>query len=83
MAAKHRMDLTEGSVLKKLIVFAFPLWLATLVQQVYHAADVIVVGNFAENSTTALAAVGSTGSLTSIVLNLFLIKLLYKCLYSR
>lgn len=72
MASKNRMDLTEGSVLKKLIVFAFPLWLATLVQQVYHAADVIVVGNFAENSTTALAAVGSTSSLTSIVLNLFL-----------
>ena len=72
MALKNRMDLTEGSVLKKLIVFAFPLWLATLVQQVYHAADVIVVGNFAENSTTALAAVGSTSSLTSIVLNLFL-----------
>ncbi|MBQ3075327.1 MAG: MATE family efflux transporter [Clostridia bacterium] len=72
MAGKHRMDLTEGSVLKKLIVFAFPLWLATLVQQIYHAADVIVVGNFAENSTTALAAVGSTGSLTSIILNLFL-----------
>ncbi len=72
MAAKHSMDLTQGSVFKKLLVFAFPLWLATLVQQLYHAADVIVVGNFAENSTTALAAVGSTGSITSVILNLFL-----------
>ena len=50
--AKHSMDLTQGSVFKKLLVFAFPLWLATLIQQIYHAADVIVVGNFAENSTT-------------------------------
>lgn len=72
MAGKHSTDLTKGSVFKQLLVFAFPLWLATLVQQVYHAADVIVVGNFAENSTTALAAVGSTGSMTSVILNLFL-----------
>lgn len=72
MAARHSMDLTKGSVFKKLLVFAFPLWVATLVQQVYHAADVIVVGNFAENSTTALAAVGSTGSVTNMILNLFL-----------
>ena len=72
MASKHSTDLTKGSVFKKLLAFAFPLWLATLVQQVYHAADVIVVGNFAENSTTALAAVGSTGSVTSVILNLFL-----------
>lgn len=72
MVAKHSMDLTNGSVFKKLLVFAFPLWLATLVQQVYHAADVIVVGNFSENSTTALAAVGSTSSVTSLILNLFL-----------
>ena len=72
MAKRHSTDLTKGSVFKKLLVFAFPLWLATLVQQIYHAADVIVVGNFAENSTTALAAVGSTGSVTSVILNLFL-----------
>ena len=72
MASKHSMDLTQGSVFKKLLAFAFPLWMATLVQQVYHAADVIVVGNFSENSTTALAAVGSTGSVTNLILNMFL-----------
>ena len=70
--AKHSMDLTQGSVFKKLLIFAFPLWISSLIQQIYHAADVIVVGNFAENSTTALAAVGSTGSLTNLILNLFL-----------
>lgn len=70
--AKHNMDLTRGSVFKKLLVFAFPLWISSLIQQIYHAADVIVVGNFAENSTTALAAVGSTGSLTNLILNLFI-----------
>ena len=70
--AKHSMDLTQGSVMKKLLLFAFPLWISSLIQQIYHAADVIVVGNFAENSTTALAAVGSTGSVTNMILNLVL-----------
>jgi len=66
------MDLTQGSVFKKLLVFAFPLLLTNLMQQFYHAADVIVVGNFAQDSTTSLAAVGSTGSITTLLLNLFL-----------
>ncbi len=70
--AKHSMDLTNGSVLKKLFIFAFPLWISSLIQQVYHAADVIVVGNFSADSTTALAAVGSTGSVTNMILNLVL-----------
>jgi len=68
----HSMDLTQGSVFKKLVVFAFPLLLTNLMQQFYHAADVIVVGNFAQDSTTSLAAVGSTGSITTLLLNLFL-----------
>ncbi len=71
MASKNSMDLTTGSVIKKLALFAFPLWFATLIQQLYHAADVIVVGNFAKDSTTALAAVGSTGYITNLLLNLF------------
>ena len=72
MASKHSMDLTKGSVLKKLVIFAIPIVLSNILQQLYHAADVIVVGNFATDSRTALAAVGSTGSVTTLILNLFL-----------
>ena len=69
---KNKMDLTEGSVLKKLLLFAIPIILTNILQQLYHAADMVVVGNFAKDSTTALAAVGSTASITSLCLNLFI-----------
>lgn len=65
------MDLTTGSVAKKLLVFAFPIILSNLLQQLYTVADRVVVGQFAQNGTAALAAVGSTGSTTSLVLSLF------------
>lgn len=66
------MDLTEGSVFKKFIIFSIPVLLTNLLQQLYHSADVIVVGNFARDSQNALAAVGASGSVTSLLLNLFL-----------
>ncbi len=69
--AKNKMDLTHGSVLKKLLVFAIPIVLTNILQQLYHATDMIVVGNFAQDSTTSLAAVGSTNSITALCLNLF------------
>jgi len=72
MAAKHSMDLTRGSVAKKLMVFALPILLANLLQQLYQCADVVVVGNFAQDPTVSLAAVGSTASITNLFLNLFL-----------
>ncbi len=65
------MDLTRGSVLKNLILFAIPIFFTGLLQQLYHAADVVVVGNFAQDSKTALAAVGSTGAITNLIINLF------------
>lgn len=69
MSSRHSMDLTEGPVLRKLLIFVFPLILTNMLQQFYNAADVIVVGKFA--GSTALAAVGSTGSITTLLLNLF------------
>lgn len=70
MKAKHTMDLTSGSVVKKLLVFALPILATNLLQQFYNAADTVIVGKFANE--TALAAVGSTGSLINLLLNLFL-----------
>lgn len=68
--AKYTMDLTSGSVTKKLIIFTLPILASNLLQQFYNAADTVVVGKFA--SDTALAAVGSTGSLISLLLSLFI-----------
>lgn len=70
MASRHSMDLTEGSVMKKLIQFTFPILLSSLLQQFYSAADTIVVGQFAEKQD--LAAVGSTGSISALILTLFM-----------
>lgn len=72
MASKHSMDLTRGSVPKNLLIFALPILLSNLLQQLYQCADVVVVGNFASDPTVSLAAVGSTGSITNLFLNLFL-----------
>ena len=69
--AKNKMDLTQGSVLKNLLLFAIPIILTNILQQLYHAADMVVVGNFATDSTASLAAVGSTNSITALCLNLF------------
>ena len=63
-------DLTEGNVLLKLIVFILPIMLSGVLQQLYNAADTVVVGKFA--GETALAAVGTTPALTNLILNLFL-----------
>jgi len=68
--AKHEIDMTRGSLLKNIIRFSIPLILTSTLQLFYNAADVIVVGQF--SGKEALAAVGSTGSLSSLIINLFL-----------
>ena len=65
------MDLTRGPVLKSLLIFAIPIILTNLLQQLYHTADMVVVGNWASDPTAALAAVGATTSVTGLCLNLF------------
>ena len=62
--------MTEGPYLKKILMFSVPLIFTGLLQMIYNTADVIVVGRFAGG--TSLAAVGATGSLVNLVLNLFL-----------
>lgn len=64
------MNLTEGNVTTKLILFVLPIMLSGVLQQLYNAADAVVVGKFA--GERALAAVGATPALTNLILNLFL-----------
>ena len=66
----YEMDMTTGALIPKLIRFSLPLMLTGILQLLYNAADVIVVGNFAGH--TALAAVSSTGSLINLLVNVFM-----------
>ncbi len=70
MEKRYSLDMTKGPFLKKILIFALPLMLTGLLQLAYNSADVIVVGRFAGKE--ALAAVGSTGSLVNLFLNVFL-----------
>ncbi len=69
-AGRYEMDMTTGPLIPKLLQFSFPLMLTGILQLLYNAADVIVVGNFAGH--TALAAVSSTGSLINLLVNVFM-----------
>lgn len=67
---KYSMDMCEGPVLKKMLIFALPLMASSLLQLLFNAADIIVVGRFAGD--TSLAAVGSTTSIVNLLVNLFI-----------
>ena len=67
--AHRTMDMTEGSLLTKVLFFSLPIMLSGILQLLFNAADTIVVGRFAGNE--ALAAVGSVGSLNNMIISLF------------
>ena len=67
---KKTVDMTEGPFFKKMVVFAIPLIITGLLQCFYNAADLVIVGQF--RGDIAVAAVGSTGALTNLVLGLFM-----------
>ena len=67
---KYEIDMCNGSIMDKLISFALPLMLSGLLQLMFNAVDIIVVGHF--SSSQALAAVGSTTALINVFVNLFI-----------
>ena len=62
--------MTEGVILPKILSFSFPLMLTGILQLLFNAADVIVVGRFV--GPKAMAAVGTTGTIVNLLVNLFL-----------
>ena len=70
MVSKNTLDLTRGPIIKRLLSFAVPIFFTLLLQHLYNAADKAVVGQFAKNGKEALAAIGATGAVTAMVLNL-------------
>ena len=69
MSKKYEMDMTTGVIMPKVITFALPLMAASVLQLLFNAADIVVVGRFV--SPQAMAAVGSTGSLVNLIIQLF------------
>ena len=67
--AQHSTLMTEGPIARQLISFAFPLLLGNLFQQLYNAADSLIVGNIL--GSDALAAVSSSGSLIQLLIGFF------------
>lgn len=62
--------MVNGPLLGKILIFAIPLVLSGILQLLFNAADIVVVGRFVGNQ--ALAAVGSTGALINLLINLFM-----------
>ena len=67
---KYEMDMCNGPLLRKILIFSIPLMLSGMLQLLFNAADIVVVGQFA--GSDALAAVGSTSSLTNLLVNVFM-----------
>ena len=68
---KKKVDLTEGPIFGRMFLYVLPIMLTGILQLVYNMADHMVVGQFSGDNT-ALAAVGSTASLTNLIVNLFM-----------
>ena len=71
MNNKYEIDMCNGNLFWKILKFSIPLALMGILQLLYNAADLIVVGNFSGDKD-ALGAVGSTSALINLIVNLFM-----------
>ena len=69
MNKKYEIDMCSGSVFGKMLLFALPLMCSSILQLLFNAADIVVVGRFAGDN--ALAAVGANTALINLLTNLF------------
>ena len=67
---KYEIDMCNGMIMDKLVSFSLPLMLSGILQLMFNAVDIIVVGQF--TGSEALAAVGSTTALIAVFTNLFI-----------
>ena len=71
MRRKHyEVDMLNGPLVRPILMFSIPLMLTGILQLLFNAADIVVVGQFA--GSTALAAVGSTSALINLIVNVFM-----------
>ncbi len=67
----NTMDMTSGALLPKILRFSIPLMLSGMLQLLFNAADIVVVGQFSDSGPLAIAAVGSTTSIINLLVSLF------------
>ena len=67
---KYEIDMCTGSLPEKILLFSLPLMATGMLQLLFNAADIIVVGRYV--GSHALAAVGSNGSIINLIVNLFM-----------
>ena len=65
---KRDVDMTQGSIFRHLITFAFPLLIGNIFQQLYNTVDTWVVGNYVSNE--AFSAVGTVGPVINMLIGL-------------
>ena len=70
--AKKQYDMTEGPLLGKMLKYALPLMATGLLQVLYNASDMVVVGRFSSAGSAAMGAVGSCGPLINLLVNAFM-----------
>ena len=70
MKKSYEMDMCNGPLVGKILLFAFPLILSSVLQLLFNAADIVVVGRF--TGAEALAAVGATSALINLLVNVFM-----------
>ena len=70
MGSKNTIDMCNGAILPKLVKFIIPVFFMNILQLLYNAADIVVVGQFAGKE--AVGAVGATGALINLIVNLFI-----------
>ena len=70
MKKSYEMDMCNGPLVGKILLFAFPLMLSSVLQLLFNAADIVVVGRF--TGAEALAAVGATSALINLLVNVFM-----------
>ncbi len=68
MAKTHNM--TEGPLFKNIVLYTIPIILTSILQLLFNAADLVIVGRF--RGSLSVAAVGATGSITMLIVNLFI-----------
>ena len=70
--AKKQYNFTEGPLLGKMLRYALPLMATGLLQVLYNAADMVVVGRFSQSGSFSMGAVGSCGPLINLLVNAFM-----------
>lgn len=70
MKAAKKVDMTQGSIMKRVLLFALPICVGNVLQQLYGTVDTLVIGNFC--GSVSLAAVGTSSQPVEILLCVFL-----------